>query len=112
MNRREFVNYTGGFMSLGLGGIKPDISKMENIMQPSVPIKIKNVDSNFERETLHPYRFKGSAITEAWQTAAMLESESGNQNYRVRYPKYIVVRFESVCRTFSEWWQCIDVCNE
>ena len=79
MNRREFVNYTGGFMSLGFGGIKTDFNKMENFMQSPSPIKIKNVDSNFERETLHPYRFKGSAITEAWQTAAMLESESGTR---------------------------------
>lgn len=79
MNRREFVNYTGGFMSLGFGGVQPDFKKMENFMQPTSPIKIRNVDSNFERESLHPYRFKGSAITEAWQTAAMLESESGNK---------------------------------
>jgi L-alanine-DL-glutamate epimerase-like enolase superfamily enzyme len=78
MNRREFVNYTGGFMSLGLSGIKADLSKMEH-MQPASPIKIKNVDLNFERQQLHPYRFKGSAITEAWHTAAMLESESGKR---------------------------------
>lgn len=77
MNRREFVNYTGGFMSLGLGGIKTDFSKMKNFMQPPATIKIKNVDLDFEREPLHPYRFKGSAITEAWQVAALLESESG-----------------------------------
>lgn len=66
-------------MSLGLGGIKTDFSKMENIMQLPSPIKIKNVDLNFERERLHPYRFKGSAITEAWQIATMLESESGKR---------------------------------
>ncbi len=79
MNRREFVNYTGGFMSLGLSGINADISKLENIMQSPRAIKIKNVDLNFERQSLHPYRFKGSAITEAWHTAAMLESESGKR---------------------------------
>lgn len=79
MNRREFVNYTGGFMSLGLGGIQPNYGKIENIMQPAATIKIKNIDSNFEREPLRPYHFKGSAITEAWQTVAMLESEGGNK---------------------------------
>ncbi|WP_229249373.1 mandelate racemase/muconate lactonizing enzyme family protein [Dyadobacter sandarakinus] len=40
-------------------------------------ISITQVSSNFEREPLHPYRFKGSAITDSWQTAAMLESDSG-----------------------------------
>ena len=41
------------------------------------PIRIKKVDSNFEREPMIPYRFKGSAITEGWQVAAYLESDSG-----------------------------------
>lgn len=79
MNRRDFMNYTGGLMSVGLGGVKPDFNKMENIMQPLATIRIKNVDANFERESLHPYRFKGSAITEAWQPVALLESESGKK---------------------------------
>jgi L-alanine-DL-glutamate epimerase-like enolase superfamily enzyme len=79
MNRREFVGYTGSFMSLGVHGVKPDFNKIEEIMKAPSPIKIKNVDANFERESLRPYRFKGSAITEAWQTAAYLESESGNK---------------------------------
>jgi hypothetical protein len=48
-----------------------------NKMKQTSKIRIKNVDSNFEREPLNPYRFKGSAITEAWQTAARLEGESG-----------------------------------
>lgn len=47
-------------------------------MTKASKITIKNVDSNFEREPLTPYRFKGSAITETWQTAARLEAESGN----------------------------------
>ncbi|MBL7699775.1 MAG: L-alanine-DL-glutamate epimerase [Chitinophagaceae bacterium] len=79
MNRREFMNYTGGMMSLGVGGIQPNFNKMETFMQAPSPIRIKDVDSNFERESLRPYRFKGGAITEAWQTAAMLESDSGNK---------------------------------
>nr|WP_244820524.1 mandelate racemase/muconate lactonizing enzyme family protein [Dyadobacter pollutisoli] len=40
-------------------------------------IKISQVSSNFEREPLNPYRFKGSAITDSWQAVSMLESESG-----------------------------------
>ncbi|HUQ64508.1 MAG TPA: hypothetical protein VM101_00005, partial [Flavitalea sp.] len=79
MNRRQFVNYTGSFMSLGTGGLRADFGKMQNIMQAPSTIKIKNADLNFEREPLHPYRFKGSAITEAWQVAALLESENGTR---------------------------------
>lgn len=46
-------------------------------MKPEKKITIRNVDSNFEREQLFPYRFKGSVVTEGWQTAAWLESDSG-----------------------------------
>ena len=41
-------------------------------------ISIKRVDSNFEREPLiRPFGFKGGYMTEIWQTAALLESDSG-----------------------------------
>ncbi len=41
-------------------------------------IKIKTTDSNFEREPLiRPFGFKGGYMTESWQTAALMESESG-----------------------------------
>ena len=40
-------------------------------------IKIKDTSLNFERESLYPYRFGGSAVTQLWQTAAWLQSESG-----------------------------------
>lgn len=40
-------------------------------------IRIRKVSSNFEREPLFPYRFKGGAVTESWQIAALLESDSG-----------------------------------
>lgn len=43
-------------------------------------IKIKHMDSNFEREPLiRPFGFKGGYMTEIWQTAALLESDSGNR---------------------------------
>jgi len=42
-------------------------------------IRIRNTDSNFEREPLYPYRFKGGAVTESWQIAALLESDSGHR---------------------------------
>ncbi len=77
INRREFVNYTGTFMSLGIGGLKPNFKHLANSMKQLSRIRIKNVDSNFEREPLYPYRFKGSVITESWQTTAYLEGDSG-----------------------------------
>ncbi|MBD3661922.1 MAG: L-alanine-DL-glutamate epimerase, partial [Arenibacter algicola] len=40
-------------------------------------IKIKDTSLNFERESLYPYRFGGSVVTQLWQTAAWLQSESG-----------------------------------
>jgi L-alanine-DL-glutamate epimerase-like enolase superfamily enzyme len=41
-------------------------------------IKIKTTSANFEREPLiRPFGFKGGYMTESWQTAALMESESG-----------------------------------
>jgi L-alanine-DL-glutamate epimerase-like enolase superfamily enzyme len=80
MNRREFVQHTGaGMAALGLSGIASDSSGQSKtpLMKPEKKIRIKNVDSNFEREPLIPYRFKGSVVTEGWQVAAWIESESG-----------------------------------
>ncbi|MFM8893260.1 MAG: enolase C-terminal domain-like protein, partial [Planctomycetia bacterium] len=44
------------------------------------PITISRVDANFEREPLsQPMGFKGGYVSEAWQTAALLESGSGHR---------------------------------
>jgi len=77
INRREFVNYTGTLMALGMLGLTSDSKYFENTRKHFSKIRIKNVDSNFEREPLTPYHFKGSFVTELWQTIARLESESG-----------------------------------
>ena len=69
MNRREFMGYTGSLMALSTTGF--------SVKKPLSTIKIKHVNSNFEREPLNPYRFKGSAITDSWQAIALLESDSG-----------------------------------
>lgn len=43
-------------------------------------ISIKAARSNFEREPLiRPFGFKGGYMTEIWQTASLLESESGTR---------------------------------
>src|SRR5919201_6949154 len=45
---------------------------------PGKAITIRATNSNFEREPLiRPFGFKGGYVTEVWQTAALLESESG-----------------------------------
>jgi hypothetical protein len=40
-------------------------------------IVIRKVDSNFEREPLIPYRFKGGVSKESWHSVAYIEGESG-----------------------------------
>ncbi len=77
INRRTFVNRAGKVIASGMVGLSSSFETSGNTMKPSSPIRIKNVDSNFEREPLIPYRFKGSFISEGWQAAAYLESESG-----------------------------------
>jgi L-alanine-DL-glutamate epimerase-like enolase superfamily enzyme len=79
MNRRKFVHHTGaGVAALGLTGITTLSSgQSKTSKKQEKQIRIKNVDSNFEREPLIPYRFKGSVVTEGWQVAAWMESESG-----------------------------------
>ena len=49
-------------------------------MTSARPITITRVDANFEREPLaQPMGFKGGYVSEAWQTAALLESGSGHR---------------------------------
>jgi L-alanine-DL-glutamate epimerase-like enolase superfamily enzyme len=79
INRREFVRYgSAGMAALGLSGLTTNsLSHTPMTMKTEKKIQIKNVDSEFEREALFPYRFKGSVVTEGWQVAAWLESDSG-----------------------------------
>lgn len=56
-------------------------------VKTSAPLKsitIRRTNSNFEREPLiRPLGFKGGYLTEAWQTAALMESESGSKRIGV-----------------------------
>lgn len=81
MNRRQFVQYSGaGIAALGLDSRPSRASdKPSSAMNAEKSIQITEVDLNFEREPLIPYRFKGSAITEGWQVAALIRSESGKR---------------------------------
>ena len=77
ISRREFVNQTATLMALGMIGLQSNPKHFNKIVKGPSKIRIKNVDANFERESLIPYHFKGSFVTELWQTVARLESDSG-----------------------------------
>ncbi len=86
LSRREFIHkITKVSMISGIYGInenfslipknKKEINKKNRMLKT---IRIKSVNSDFEREPLvKPMGFKGGYITEKWQVAALLESESG-----------------------------------
>ncbi|WP_425423197.1 hypothetical protein [Spirosoma spitsbergense] len=78
LNRREFMTCAGAsVVALGTAGLPPAAAEPTRPGKAPVPIRIENVNANFEREPLNPYRFKGSAITDSWQTVARLDSASG-----------------------------------
>ena len=75
LNRRKFIKNTA-LTALMLSG-KPVFANSV-LKEKQMKIKIKQVHSNFEREPLiRPFGFKGGYMTEIWQTAAMMQSESG-----------------------------------
>jgi len=76
LNRRAFLKT--GALAAGAASLAP--SRLLSAEPParSKTIKIARVNSNFEREPLiRPFGFKGGFMTEIWQTAAMVESDSG-----------------------------------
>lgn len=79
MSRRAFIT-SGTTAALGFTAIHSfSNSKNEPLLETKpVKIKIEEVDSNFEREPLiKPYRFKGSGVSEIWQTVCYLKSDAG-----------------------------------
>ncbi len=67
LSRREFIK---------TAAVIPAVSGVG--LRSTTHIRIKATSSNFEREPLiRPFGFKGGYMTESWQTAALLESESG-----------------------------------
>lgn len=77
LNRREFIQSASSLVAAGVVGLPDHRPLTLPAQQRMTAIRIRHTDANFEREPLNPYRFKGNAITESWQTAALLESESG-----------------------------------
>ncbi len=76
-NRREFIKTAGAAAGLAATGL-PVTSSATQRSHPAKKITIAGTGSNFEREPLiRPFGFKGGYMTEIWQTAAMLKSDSG-----------------------------------
>jgi len=78
MERRKFIK--NSMMASGIAMVpkSPAILPSSKAHKDNKKISIKRVDSNFEREPLvRPFGFKGGYMSEIWQTAALLESDSG-----------------------------------
>ncbi len=77
ISRRKFVNDSAS-VALGLTTMTSLSGAGFSTAHKPKEIKIVKVDSNFEREPLiKPYRFKGSGISETWQTVCYLQADSG-----------------------------------
>jgi L-alanine-DL-glutamate epimerase-like enolase superfamily enzyme len=78
MERRKFIKNSimaGGFAISSNSLAKTSLSMSK---QNNKKITITRTDSNFEREPLiRPFGFKGGYMSEIWQTASLLESDTG-----------------------------------
>jgi hypothetical protein len=81
MNRRDFLKNTAAIAALGAVGMEQaSCTASASTRRAMKPFRVTEVDSNFEREPLiRPIGFKGNFIRELWQTAAMLQGESGTR---------------------------------
>ena len=79
MNRRNFIKSAGAITALGASALEQAACTVSESRQKVMkPFRITATDSNFEREPLiRPFGFKGGYVNEIWQTAAMLQNESG-----------------------------------
>jgi len=78
LRRRDFIGTAG---AAGLSALTPAVSAAlaRSRGAASGPmLRIAAVDSDFEREPLRrPFGFKGGYMSEIWQSAALVEGESG-----------------------------------
>jgi hypothetical protein len=80
-DRRTFIR--GSALAAGGAMIAGPLDIIVSGFKSFVPkrIRISKVSSNFEREPLiRPFGFKGGYMTEIWQSAAYMESDSGNHS--------------------------------
>lgn len=67
-----------GWSLLGTSGFAASGSPNQSQSPSAMPIEIANVNASFEREPLRqPFGFKGSFMTDVWQTVARMDSASG-----------------------------------
>ena len=81
LDRRAFIK--GSAIAAGGALIKGPLDFIVTGYSGFVPknIRISKISSNFEREPLiRPFGFKGGYMTEIWQSAAYMESDSGNHS--------------------------------
>lgn len=75
MDRRTFVKSAGMLMALSGYAIPKTDKDMKHLNKK---IQVVKSDANFRREALaSPLGFKGGYLTELWQTAVRLQSQSG-----------------------------------
>lgn len=77
MTRRKFVEKSAT-VAAGLSAVSPIAQANFLSSARASKVTISAVDSNFEREPLiKPYRFKGSGVSEIWQTVSQLKTDTG-----------------------------------
>ena len=77
-SRRNFIKTTG--VVGGVAATLPSYSLNPINMNSNKTITITDTNSNFEREPLiRPFGFKGGYMSEIWQTAAWMKSDSGTK---------------------------------
>ena len=77
-NRRSFLECSGK-LAIGYSLLNGYTAYSEKLNTGNTKlIKIRRTNSDFEREPLiRPFGFKGGYMTECWQSASLLESDSG-----------------------------------
>ncbi|MDR1779501.1 MAG: hypothetical protein LBR50_02060 [Tannerella sp.] len=78
MNRRKFIKSAGLLTAISAIAGQASCNQLSGNSKALKPLSIAGVASDFEREPLiRPFGFKGGYMKEIWQTAAMLQGESG-----------------------------------
>lgn len=80
ISRRRFLRRVGTAAGLALMGVTGGVGQSLRQKDHAMKIQIQSVDSTFEREPLvRPFGFKGGYVTDLWQTAAWMQSQSGTE---------------------------------